>query len=50
MKPNYFSQAKESNATKANDSINQTQQVAGEVNINIEDMKKSFAQQYIFQG
>ena len=34
---------KESNATKANDSINQTQQVAGEVNINIEDMKKSFA-------
>jgi hypothetical protein len=33
---------KESNA-KANDSINQTQQVAGEVNINIEDMKKSFA-------
>jgi hypothetical protein len=34
---------KESNATKANDSINQTQQLAGEVNINIEDMKKSFA-------
>jgi hypothetical protein len=34
---------KESNATKANDSINQTQQIAGEVNINIEDMKKSFA-------
>jgi hypothetical protein len=34
---------KESNATKANDSINQTQQTAGEVNINIEDMKKSFA-------
>jgi hypothetical protein len=34
---------KESNATKANDSINQTQQQAGEVNINIEDMKKSFA-------
>jgi hypothetical protein len=33
---------KESNA-KANDSINQTQQLAGEVNINIEDMKKSFA-------
>jgi hypothetical protein len=33
---------KESNA-KANDSINQTQQQAGEVNINIEDMKKSFA-------
>ena len=33
---------KESNA-KANDSINQTQQIAGEVNINIEDMKKSFA-------
>jgi hypothetical protein len=34
---------KESNATKANDSINQTQHTAGEVNINIEDMKKSFA-------
>jgi hypothetical protein len=34
---------KESNATKANDSINQTQQTAGEININIEDMKKSFA-------
>jgi hypothetical protein len=33
---------KESNA-KANDSINQTQQIAGEININIEDMKKSFA-------
>ena len=38
-----FKANKESNATKANDSINQTQQVAGEVNINIEDMKKSFA-------
>jgi hypothetical protein len=38
-----FKASKESNATKANDSINQTQQVAGEVNINIEDMKKSFA-------
>ena len=38
-----FKSSKESNATKANDSINQTQQVAGEVNINIEDMKKSFA-------
>jgi hypothetical protein len=38
-----FKVNKESNATKANDSINQTQQVAGEVNINIEDMKKSFA-------
>jgi hypothetical protein len=37
-----FKSSKESNA-KANDSINQTQQVAGEVNINIEDMKKSFA-------
>jgi hypothetical protein len=37
-----FKASKESNA-KANDSINQTQQVAGEVNINIEDMKKSFA-------
>jgi hypothetical protein len=37
-----FKANKESNA-KANDSINQTQQVAGEVNINIEDMKKSFA-------
>jgi hypothetical protein len=38
-----FKSNKESNATKANDSINQTQQIAGEVNINIEDMKKSFA-------
>jgi hypothetical protein len=38
-----FKSSKESNATKANDSINQTQQVAGEININIEDMKKSFA-------
>jgi hypothetical protein len=38
-----FKSSKESNATKANDSINQTQQNAGEVNINIEDMKKSFA-------
>jgi hypothetical protein len=38
-----FKSNKESNATKANDSINQTQQNAGEVNINIEDMKKSFA-------
>ena len=38
-----FKVNKESNATKANDSINQTQQQAGEVNINIEDMKKSFA-------
>ena len=38
-----FKANKESNATKANDSINQTQQIAGEVNINIEDMKKSFA-------
>jgi hypothetical protein len=38
-----FKVNKESNATKANDSINQTQQIAGEVNINIEDMKKSFA-------
>jgi hypothetical protein len=38
-----FKSSKESNATKANDSINQTQQLAGEVNINIEDMKKSFA-------
>jgi hypothetical protein len=38
-----FKSSKESNATKANDSINQTQQTAGEVNINIEDMKKSFA-------
>jgi hypothetical protein len=38
-----FKSSKESNATKANDSINQTQQVAGEVKINIEDMKKSFA-------
>jgi hypothetical protein len=37
-----FKANKESNA-KANDSINQTQQVAGEVKINIEDMKKSFA-------
>jgi hypothetical protein len=37
-----FKANKESNA-KANDSINQTQQLAGEVNINIEDMKKSFA-------
>jgi hypothetical protein len=37
-----FKSSKESNA-KANDSINQTQQQAGEVNINIEDMKKSFA-------
>jgi hypothetical protein len=37
-----FKANKESNA-KANDSINQTQQNAGEVNINIEDMKKSFA-------
>jgi hypothetical protein len=37
-----FKSSKESNA-KANDSINQTQQVAGEININIEDMKKSFA-------
>jgi hypothetical protein len=37
-----FKVNKESNA-KANDSINQTQQLAGEVNINIEDMKKSFA-------
>jgi hypothetical protein len=37
-----FKVNKESNA-KANDSINQTQQIAGEVNINIEDMKKSFA-------
>jgi hypothetical protein len=37
-----FKASKESNA-KANDSINQTQQQAGEVNINIEDMKKSFA-------
>jgi hypothetical protein len=37
-----FKSSKESNA-KANDSINQTQQLAGEVNINIEDMKKSFA-------
>ena len=38
-----FKVNKESNATKANDSINQTQHTAGEVNINIEDMKKSFA-------
>jgi hypothetical protein len=38
-----FKSSKESNAIKANDSINQTQQQAGEVNINIEDMKKSFA-------
>jgi hypothetical protein len=38
-----FKSSKESNATKANDSINQTQQIAGEININIEDMKKSFA-------
>jgi hypothetical protein len=38
-----FKVNKESNAIKANDSINQTQQNAGEVNINIEDMKKSFA-------
>ena len=38
-----FKSSKESNATKADDSINQTQQLAGEVNINIEDMKKSFA-------
>jgi hypothetical protein len=38
-----FKVNKESNAIKANDSINQTQQIAGEVNINIEDMKKSFA-------
>jgi hypothetical protein len=38
-----FKASKESNATKANDSINQTQQIAGEININIEDMKKSFA-------
>jgi hypothetical protein len=38
-----FKSSKESNAIKANDSINQTQQTAGEVNINIEDMKKSFA-------
>ena len=38
-----FKSSKESNATKANYSINQTQQQAGEVNINIEDMKKSFA-------
>jgi hypothetical protein len=38
-----FKSSKESNATKANDSINQTQHTAGEVNINIEDMKKSFA-------
>lgn len=38
-----FKANKESNATKANDSIDQTQQNAGEVNINIEDMKKSFA-------
>lgn len=38
-----FKSSKESNAIKANDSINQTQQNAGEVNINIEDMKKSFA-------
>jgi hypothetical protein len=37
-----FKVNKESNA-KANDSINQTQQIAGEININIEDMKKSFA-------
>jgi hypothetical protein len=37
-----FKSSKESNA-KANDSINQTQHTAGEVNINIEDMKKSFA-------
>jgi hypothetical protein len=37
-----FKSSKESNA-KANDSINQTQQIAGEININIEDMKKSFA-------
>jgi hypothetical protein len=37
-----FKANKESNA-KANDSINQTQQIAGEININIEDMKKSFA-------
>jgi hypothetical protein len=37
-----FKSSKESNA-KANDTINQTQQIAGEVNINIEDMKKSFA-------
>ena len=37
-----FKVNKESNA-KANDSINQTQRQAGEVNINIEDMKKSFA-------
>jgi hypothetical protein len=42
MKPNHSRSSKESNA-KANDSINQTQQIAGEVNINIEDMKKSFA-------
>jgi hypothetical protein len=41
-KPNHSKSNKESNA-KANDSINQTQQIAGEVNINIEDMKKSFA-------
>ena len=39
-----FKANKESNANmKANDSINQTQQKAGEVNISIEDMKKSFA-------
>lgn len=38
-----FKSSKESNAIKANDSINQTQHTAGEVNINIEDMKKSFA-------
>jgi hypothetical protein len=39
-----FKSNKESNANmKANDSINQTQQNAGGVNISIEDMKKSFA-------
>jgi hypothetical protein len=38
-----FKVNKESNAIKANDSINQTQQTAGEININIEDMKKNFA-------
>jgi hypothetical protein len=40
---NYFA-TKESNATKANDSIDQTQQVAGEIDIDIEDMKNRFAQ------
>lgn len=37
-----FTSTKESNA-KANDSINQTQHTAGEIDINVEDMKRSFA-------